>query len=112
MSQNPNAEKVVFKGGTSLSKAYRLTKRFAEDILKLLGCRYDASQTGLFVWGAIPDNIESCEKWVEEILLKTHVFITPGFIFGKNGERYIRISLCSPENRLTEAKERLRGCLN
>jgi hypothetical protein len=44
---------------------------------------------------------------VEDILLKTHVFITPGFIFGSNGERYIRISLCADESTLTEAKRRI-----
>jgi aspartate/methionine/tyrosine aminotransferase len=75
--------------------------------MDVLDCRFDKSQVGLFVWGRIPDKISSCESYIEEILNTTHVFITPGFIFGKNGERYIRISLCANEKRLTEAKERL-----
>ena len=49
----------------------------------------------------------NCEEYVEEILNKSHVFITPGFIFGENGERYIRISLCATEEKLTEAKEEI-----
>jgi aspartate/methionine/tyrosine aminotransferase len=91
----------------SVNEVYLKRRKIAEEIMALLNCKYDASQTGLFVWGAIPDKIESSEEWIEEILLKTHVFITPGFIFGKNGERYIRVSLCATENRLAEAKERL-----
>jgi aspartate/methionine/tyrosine aminotransferase len=96
----------------SVNELYLKRRKVAEEIMQLLNCKYDSSQTGLFVWGAIPDNIESGEKWVEDILVKAHVFITPGFIFGKNGERYIRISLCATENRLIEAKERIRSCLN
>ena len=91
----------------SVNEVYLKRRKIAEEIMTLLNCRYDATQSGLFLWGAIPDNIESCENWIEEILVKAHVFITPGFIFGKNGERYIRISLCATENRLIEAKERL-----
>jgi aspartate/methionine/tyrosine aminotransferase len=59
------------------------------------------------VWGRIPEEIANCESFVEEILYKSHVFITPGFIFGEQGQRYIRISLCATEKRLIEAKERL-----
>ena len=76
--------------------------------MDLLGCRYDEKQVGLFLWGRIPANIESCEDFVEDILNRNHVFITPGFIFGKNGERYIRISLCATEERLKEALDRLK----
>ena len=92
----------------SVNEVYLKRRKIAEEIMTLLNCRYDASQSGLFLWGAIPDKIESCENWIEEILVKAHVFITPGFIFGKNGERYIRISLCASENRLIEAKERIK----
>ena len=91
----------------SVNETYSKRQKIAKEIMQLLNCRYDSSQAGLFVWGAIPDKIESSEEWIEDILQKTHVFITPGFIFGKNGERYIRISLCTTEERLTEAKERI-----
>jgi aspartate/methionine/tyrosine aminotransferase len=59
------------------------------------------------VWGRIPDEIKDCEYWIEDLLMKTLVFITPGFIFGKNGERFIRISLCTTEEKLNEARKRL-----
>jgi LL-diaminopimelate aminotransferase len=86
---------------------YSRRRQIVEEIMNILDCRFDKSQVGLFIWGRIPDKITSCENYVEEILNKTHVFITPGFIFGENGERYIRISLCANEKRLMEAKERL-----
>ncbi len=90
-----------------VNEVYIKRRKRVEEIMDLLKCRYDKSQAGLFVWGRIPDNIRSCEEFTGEILDKSHVFITPGFIFGRNGERYIRISLCATEERLTEARERI-----
>jgi aspartate/methionine/tyrosine aminotransferase len=75
--------------------------------MESLNCKYNHNQVGLFLWGNIPDEIINCEMFVEEILLKTHVFITPGFIFGTKGDRYIRISLCASETKLLEAKKRI-----
>jgi aspartate/methionine/tyrosine aminotransferase len=92
----------------SVNEVYMRRRRIVEEIMDILRCRYNKNQVGLFLWGAIPDEIVSCEKYVENILQKTHVFITPGFIFGNNGERYIRISLCATEEKLQEAKERIR----
>lgn len=91
----------------TVNETYAKRRKIVEDIMDLLKCRYSREQVGLFVWGAIPEEIKSCEEYVENILQKTHVFITPGFIFGDNGERYIRISLCATEEKLKEAKERL-----
>jgi len=91
----------------TVNTIYSERRVIVEKIMDLLGADYDRSQVGLFLWGRIPDSIKSCEEYVEDILNKTHVFITPGFIFGENGQRYIRISLCATEKRLTEAKERL-----
>ncbi len=91
----------------TVNTVYGKRRIIVEAIMNLLGCEYDKSQVGLFLWGRIPDNIESCEEYVENILNTAHVFITPGFIFGENGQRYIRISLCATEKRLTEAKNRL-----
>ena len=87
---------------------YKKRRRIVEEIMDLLGCNFDPSQTGLFVWGRIPEEIADCETFIEDILNRTHVFITPGFIFGNNGSRYLRISLCATEERLLEAKERLK----
>ena len=95
----------------SVNSVYTGRRKIVEGIMDLLKCRYDKSQVGLFLWGRIPDDISSCEMYVEDILLKSLVFITPGFIFGKNGERYIRISLCATEEKLIEAKNRIAGLL-
>ena len=94
-----------------INSVYSKRRRIVEEIMALLKCRYDKSQVGLFVWGCIPEEIKDCESWIEDLLMKTLVFITPGFIFGKNGERYIRISLCATEERLNEARKRLEGYL-
>jgi LL-diaminopimelate aminotransferase len=91
----------------TVNSVYIRRRKIVEEIMDLLKCKYDKSQVGLFVWGRIPEEIVKCEVYIEEILNKSHVFITPGFIFGENGERYIRISLCASEQRLIEAKERL-----
>jgi LL-diaminopimelate aminotransferase len=90
-----------------VNEIYRKRRKIVEEIMDLLNCVYDKNQVGLFLWGRIPDSIKSCEEYIENILNMTHVFITPGFIFGDNGERYIRISLCASEERLSEAKKRL-----
>ena len=90
-----------------INSVYSKRRRIVEEMMMLLNCRYDKSQTGLFVWGHIPEEIKDCESWVEDLLMKTLVFITPGFIFGKNGERYIRVSLCATEEKLNEARKRL-----
>ncbi len=91
----------------SVNSVYLKRRKIVEEMMNLLQCKYDKSQVGLFVWGRIPDTIDNCESFIEEILDKAHVFITPGFIFGDEGQRYIRISLCATEQRLEEAKERL-----
>lgn len=92
---------------STVNSVYINRRRIVEEIMDILNCEYDRKQVGLFVWGRIPDTIDNCEKYIEDILTKTHVFITPGFIFGENGARYIRISLCANEKRLLEAKERI-----
>lgn len=91
---------------------YRKRRIIAEEIMDILGCRYDRSQTGLFLWGKVPEMISNTESFVEELLTGTGVFITPGFIFGSNGDGYIRISLCADESKLLEAKNRLASYLS
>jgi LL-diaminopimelate aminotransferase len=92
----------------SVNSVYIKRKKIVEEIMDVLNCSYDKSQVGLFVWGRIPEGIINCEGFIEDILNTSHVFITPGFIFGEMGQRYIRISLCANEKRLEEAKERLK----
>jgi hypothetical protein len=90
-----------------VNSVYRRRRKIVEEIMEILECKYDKAQTGLFLWGRIPEKILDCENFIENILNTVHVFITPGFIFGNNGSRYIRISLCANEKRLEEAKARI-----
>ena len=87
---------------------YRKRRIVAEEIMKTLDCRWDEKQSGMFLWGKIPDNYPDSGALADRILYECNVFLTPGFIFGSNGERYIRISLCCPEETLNEALERIK----
>ena len=86
---------------------YARRRQWAEKIMDLLGCTYDKNQVGMFLWGKIPADIKNVEDLTEKILHEARVFITPGFIFGSNGERYIRISLCAKEEKIQQALERI-----
>ena len=90
---------------------YARRRHYAEQIMDVLGCRYDRSQVGMFLWGRIPDGIAQVEDLTERVLHEARVFITPGFIFGSNGERYIRISLCAKEEKIQEALKRIQETL-
>lgn len=90
-----------------LNKVYAGRRKVAEDIMRALGCTFDPSQQGLFLWGKIPADALSGEAVADKVLADARVFITPGFIFGSKGERYIRISLCTPVERMQEALERI-----
>lgn len=92
-----------------LNALYTRRKKLAQQILDVLGCTYSTEQSGLFVWAKAPEQIRDVEKWIDEILYDTKVFITPGFIFGDAGQRYIRISLCSKEEVLSEALSRIQA---
>ena len=88
---------------------YGKRRAVAEQIMDILGCTYDKNQVGMFVWGKIPAELSDVEQLTEKILHEARVFITPGFIFGSNGARYIRISLCATEQKLKEALERVKA---
>jgi LL-diaminopimelate aminotransferase len=92
---------------TQLNAMYGARKRVAEQILDVLGCSYATDQSGLFVWAKAPAHVPDVEKWIDEVLYGTKVFITPGFIFGEAGRRYIRISLCCTEDALKQALARI-----
>ena len=87
---------------------YRNRRHLAGEIMKTLGCTYDEKQVGMFLWGKIPASCKDVEELTEKVLHEARVFITPGFIFGSNGARYIRISLCCKDNKLAEALERIK----
>ena len=86
---------------------YLARRKYAESIMEELGCKYDKSQVGMFLWGCIPDKYADAEELTERVLHEARVFITPGFIFGSNGKRYIRISLCAKEDKLRLALDRI-----
>lgn len=76
-------------------------------LLDALGCTYTTNQEGMFIWAKLPDSVPSAEALVDDLLYNKHVFIAPGFIFGPKGNRYIRVSLCMPKERIWEAVGRL-----
>ena len=92
---------------TELNAVYKKRRTAARKILDALSCSYSEKQSGLFVWAKAPDEVADVEKWIDEVLYATHVFITPGFIFGEGGSRFIRISLCATEEKLQEALARI-----
>jgi aspartate/methionine/tyrosine aminotransferase len=85
---------------------YRRRKQLVYQILDLLNCSYRTDQQGMFVWARVPSRIQSVEKLVDYLLYEHHVFITPGFIFGEKGNRFIRLSLCTTEGRLQQVIDR------
>lgn len=95
-----------------VNKTYAKRRLIAEEIMNTLGCHFDKTQSGLFLWGRIPDNEESSEALADRILYNASVFITPGFIFGSNGNRYVRISLCAKEEKMQEALQRIKQMIN
>ena len=89
-------------------ETYSRRRKYAEQIMDALGCKYDPNQVGMFLWGRIPDSYSNCEELTERVLHEARVFITPGFIFGSKGERYVRISLCAKEEKIQAALERIK----
>ena len=87
---------------------YRRRRDIAEQIMTALGCTFDPQQVGMFLWGRIPDSYADVEELTERVLHEARVFITPGFIFGSNGSRYIRISLCAKDEKIREALRRVK----
>ena len=89
-------------------EVYSRRRNIAEQIMEALGCEYDKAQVGMFLWGRIPEKYGNAEELTERVLQEARVFITPGFIFGANGERYVRISLCAKEEKMAEALKRIK----
>lgn len=87
---------------------YGKRRGLALEILKTLGCTVDENQTGMFLWGKLPEGVKA-EKFIDHLLYNYHIFISPGFIFGPKGEKYIRASLCIDEDKLNAVKDRLKN---
>ncbi|MDH3648093.1 MAG: aminotransferase class I/II-fold pyridoxal phosphate-dependent enzyme [Saprospiraceae bacterium] len=89
-----------------INQTYKSRREHAEELLRSIGCQVDSAQVGMFVWARIPDQFEDAEGLSDLILATTGVFITPGHIFGRNGNKYLRVSLCTPIEVLESAQER------
>ena len=72
-----------------------------------MNTKFDRNTSGLFVWAKLHKDVESSEKFIDKILYKHNIFITPGSIFGSKGDRFIRLSLCVDEELIKEAIKRL-----
>ncbi len=90
-----------------LNVVYARRRKIAAKIMDKLGCSFDPEQVGLFLWGRIPEGETSAESLCDKVLDNARVFLTPGFIFGSQGEKYVRISLCATEERMEEALARI-----
>ncbi|MDR2474838.1 MAG: aminotransferase class I/II-fold pyridoxal phosphate-dependent enzyme [Bacteroidales bacterium] len=92
----------------TMNTVYARRRTLAEKIMQALACTYDAKQSGLFLWGKAPSRCPNSKTFSDNLLYDMNVFITPGFIFGTNGEGFLRISLCCSEQKLEEALRRIK----
>ena len=91
----------------SINAVYRRRRQLVYQLLDMLHCRYDPDQVGMFVWAKIPGTYADGYALSDKVLYESNVFITPGGIFGTAGNNFIRVSLCSPEEKLSEAITRI-----
>jgi LL-diaminopimelate aminotransferase len=90
-----------------INKVYIKRREKVFELLDLLKCSFDKNQAGLFVWAGIPEDFEDSYALSDKILEQSNVFITPGAIFGSAGDKYVRVSLCSTEEKIDEAISRI-----
>ena len=91
---------------SSLTSIYRQRRELVWELAEILNCTYDNHAAGLFVWAKLPGSSSNSIEFVDLILKNKGVFITPGSIFGSQGEGYIRFSLCVDEEKIQEAINR------
>jgi len=92
----------------SVNEVYRKRQQKVFSLLETLNCSFDQNQAGMFVWAAIPSVYASGYELTDAVLQRSNVFITPGGIFGSAGDKYVRVSLCSPEEKISEAIDRIK----
>ena len=100
-----NSEKKWFD---RLNVIYEKRRELVWEIAHILKCEFDKNAKGLFVWAKLPNNINSSEEFINNILIEKNIFIAAGTIFGKNGEGYIRFSLCIEKKKILEAIKRFK----
>jgi LL-diaminopimelate aminotransferase len=91
-----------------LNMVYKARRQRVFELLTELNCSFSNDQVGLFVWARIPGQYESGYELSDEVLYNAQVFITPGGIFGKAGEKYVRVSLCCTEEKLEQSIKRVK----
>ncbi|PWD98125.1 pyridoxal phosphate-dependent aminotransferase [Marinilabilia rubra] len=94
-----------------VNKVYKQRKKLVLEIMDTLGCTWKDDQVGMFIWAKIPDQYPTSKELSDKVLYEANVFITPGFIFGSQGEKYIRISLCTSEEKLQESLSRIKNII-
>ncbi|RNL82759.1 aminotransferase class I/II-fold pyridoxal phosphate-dependent enzyme [Sinomicrobium pectinilyticum] len=92
---------------SGINQVYGERRELMYRLIEKLGCTYDSNAVGMFVWAKLPAEVTSAEAFIDRILYDKSIFITPGTIFGKNGEGYIRFSLCTPKEKIQEATDRI-----
>jgi aspartate/methionine/tyrosine aminotransferase len=95
-----------------VNAVYKKRRLKAKELLDLIGCTYSEKQSGMFLWANIPPEYENGFELCDEILNKSRVFITPGGIFGSAGDKYLRVSLCSPGEKFQLAIDRVKKLFN
>jgi len=92
---------------SEINEKYRKRRELIWELFDLINCKYSKTQNGMFVWASIPEGHGNARDFAENILQKSRVFITPGSIFGSNGEKFVRASLCQPVEVISKAIERI-----
>jgi len=90
----------------NMNAIYKERRELIWQLASALGCTYDKKATGMFVWAKLPKGVDAV-PFIDDILYKDSVFITPGDIFGSNGKGYIRFSLCVTQENIKDAIDRL-----
>jgi LL-diaminopimelate aminotransferase len=96
----------------NLNAEYKLRQKAAKKIMQLIGCSFDQESASLFVWGKLPQGVTDLNAFSDEILYGARVFLTPGHVFGSEGNNYLRISLCSPVTEMEAAYSRIANFMN
>jgi len=91
-----------------VNQVYRVRRERVFELLQLLKCEFDNNQAGMFVWASIPTIYKDGYELSDQVLNQANVFITPGGIFGSAGNQYVRVSLCSTEQKIEEAIQRVK----
>jgi LL-diaminopimelate aminotransferase len=93
----------------SVNVIYKNRRKKVFELLHLLNCSFDEGQAGMFVWASIPKNYKDGYELSDRVLHDSNVFITPGGIFGSAGDKYIRVSLCTNEEKISDAITRIKN---